>query len=381
MIKSFLVALDGSETSSQIISYVVALAKPLGAQLTLLTVVPPVEGAPAAMPTRVVEAPGAGRGAGAVSPPTPSSTAPTTAPAPGTVQSAEAKVQTEAQMVETVAQKAFDYLTAQAKALEQVGVKAFTHVARGDPRTEIIKVADETGAGAIAMSTRRTSALARGILGSVTDRVLHMSGRPLLVIQPKEPPTPLPEGWPRAVIVPLDGSELSETAIPMATFIAKGAGARMVFLRSMPLKDTEAVRGAMSAAEAEYGFKLERDRQGQIGYQYLDRFVTEAQSKGLEAEAQLYSGGAARRIVELANEIYCSLVVMTTHGASGFKRLMVGSVTDKVVRASGQAVMVLPPLIQESIFSGGTASSRPTPPPPPPPPAPPPQAPNVPPVR
>lgn len=366
-IQKFLVPLDGSEISAQIVPWVSALAAAMASHVTLLTVVPPA---------RDVRTGGAYRGIGDASgqlggpmPAKPPAAGAYGPPGEGPVAATgDVGVLTEMERVDAVRQMAFDYLSAQKAALEQRGIPTETHVTSGDPATEIVKAADSLGASAIAMSTRRSSVLARGILGSVTDRVLHMADRPMLIMHPQEPAGGGPsDRWPQTVIVPLDGSPLSETAVPMAAAMSRATGARIVFIRAVAQLTSQTAAGFTTASEAEYGMELEKERLGGQGHRYLQGFVEDARGQGLTAEAQVYAGRPEHRIVELAGESPGSLVVMTTRGRSGLQRWVLGSVTDKVVRSSGQPVFVLPPIMPESLTQPAEASTPPPPPPPPPP--------------
>lgn len=364
MIQKFLVPLDGSEISAQIVPWVSALSRALGSQVTLLTVVPPARDIQAGSGYgRIEDASGpiGGGGGGGTSRGPVSPGGPVAAGRAAQPATTDPGVQAQVQVIDAVRQMAFDYLSAQKAALEERSIATDIHVTSGDPATEIAKSADSLGASVIAMSTRRASSLARGILGSVTDRVLHIADRPMLIMHPREETNGgPPQGWPQCVIVPLDGSQLSETAVPMATEVARSTGARVIFMRAMPQVTTQAASGFTTAAEAEYGLHLEKERLGDTGQRYLHRFVEEARSQGLHAEPQVYGGRAAHRIVELAAENAGSLVVMTTRGNSGLQRWVVGSVADKVVRASGQPVLVLPPIVPETISQSTGIPPRPS---------------------
>lgn len=344
MIQNFLVPLDGSETSAQIVPWVARMAKAMGAKMRLVTVVSPVEDVPKGpAPSRTLFR--AGQFGEVATLPTPPTSEPEDAvrPSPGTAG--------EIRDLDDARQAAFDYLTEYARILGEQDITAFVHVAAGDPATEILKAADALGANAIAMSTRRSTPLARGILGSVTDRVLHITDRPVLVVHPANGASAgPPERWPESVIVPLDGSKLSESALPAAMDICRATQARLLLLRTMPNMMTE----------AETGVRLERDGEGTAGYAYLDAFVEQARSHGVTADATVYAGDAAPRIVEAASEAPGSLVVMTSRGRSGIQRWMVGSVTDKVVRASGHPVLVLPPVVPETVEHAAERPPKPS---------------------
>ena len=91
----------------------------------------------------------------------------------------------------------------------------------GSPAETVVAEANTVGAYLIAMSTRNESALARGILGSVTDRVLHSTCIPLLILQPENmSDESVGSGFVQHIVVPLDGSMLSEEAIAPATALA-----------------------------------------------------------------------------------------------------------------------------------------------------------------
>ena len=76
---------------------------------------------------------------------------------------------------------------------------------------------------------------------------------------------------------------------------------------------------------------------------YLKGMVKVLEKKGLAAQCEILRGAPGPRVVEFAKETPDSLVVMTTHGRSGFRRWVMGSVTDKVVRHAGEPVLVMRP--------------------------------------
>jgi nucleotide-binding universal stress UspA family protein len=76
---------------------------------------------------------------------------------------------------------------------------------------------------------------------------------------------------------------------------------------------------------------------------YLEPFVKSARDSGLAADSRSVIGNAVGAIIDSAEENEGSLIVMSTHGRSGFKRFFLGSVADKVVRSAGTPVLVLPP--------------------------------------
>ncbi|NQU97716.1 MAG: universal stress protein [Chloroflexi bacterium] len=308
MFDRILVPLDGSEHAERICGWVMGFAKTIGAEVELFAVVNPAR---------------------------------LTVPEAGARRSAEAPVESEAgpQVVDPAVEQALRYLEHRALGYEEIGVKAATKAVVGNPAEEIVKRAASAEIDMIAMATRRESALARGILGSVTDRVLHNTPVPLLTIRPQDGPSTFAKtGRPGIIVVPLDGSEVSERAVPVALFLAKASGAEVIFLQALPPPYVAAGELGVHFYTSDYVMSEEREEV----FRYLSAFVERAREEGVEATVRAPVGTAAACIVESIENQPGGLVVMSTHGASGFKRWVVGSVADKVIRSSGRPVLVLP---------------------------------------
>ena len=135
------------------------------------------------------------------------------------------------ELIEEESEYARQYLRTQIDWFQERGVTIATHVASGDPATEIISQAYELDARLIAMTTRRRSALMRGVLGSVSDRVLHATGVPILLARPGDVVGfENGEGLPRTIVMPLDGSNFAEAAVPFGEAIAKHTSGKVVFV-------------------------------------------------------------------------------------------------------------------------------------------------------
>jgi nucleotide-binding universal stress UspA family protein len=68
--------------------------------------------------------------------------------------------------------------------------------------------------------------------------------------------------------------------------------------------------------------------------QALDRMVHPAREEGIKVETHLFKGDPAAEIIKAAEDLQCDLIVMGTHGRTGIPRLLMGSVTERVLRAS-----------------------------------------------
>lgn len=348
MFKKILVPLDGSEQSERIGGWACGLAQGLGADIILLAVVDPDDIAMPGLGTDDVgvgstlagegryDQPGRDAARGAA--PGAMATTPVTGVTPAAAGSASAVTRT--QVIDEAVERARRYLLGEVERVTVSGGNAEVEVAVGNPAEEIVGAAERLGVDAIAMATRRESTLARGVLGSVTDRVVHTTTLPLLALHPEDASAfSGNSGAPGTLIVPLDGSELSEKSVPVAQSIAKAVGAKVMFIRSSATPYFGSSEAGVDYMPTNYGLTEIR----QDALLYLEPFVKATRDAGLESEARAVVGNAVNAIIETAEENEGSLIVMSTHGRSGFKRFFLGSVADKVIRSAGTPVLVLPP--------------------------------------
>lgn len=313
MIEKILVPLDGSELAASIVPYVAQLARGLDARVTLFTVVDPdAVDIPARLEARRARV----------------------SPAPLETGSRYASG-----IYERVERSIRDRLQNGVEGLADQGIHAEARVVFGKVAEEIVKVAEGESYSLIAMSTHARRVLARGILGSVTDRVVHTSLIPVLTITPAEARKYWQQGVNiAAVVTPLDGSSLSESALPYAEELAQKLSLRLVIARAVDI-------GMYTLAAEGYPISvtsLEEELEEEAN-SYLNATAEWLRARGLNATPRLLRGSPAKAIIDLAHEIPQSIVVMTTHGRSGFKRWIMGSVAEKVVRFSGHPVLIVPP--------------------------------------
>lgn len=309
MFRKILVPVDNSEESRTILRWAVGLAKATKSDLTLLSVIDTED-------IQIVEAGSLG----------------------GELPTAPAGVVTE------ISTKVRAALEIEAVELRKTGVGVDVRVVAGSPAESIVAEASELGVDLIAMATRRESALARGVLGSVTDRVLHSTITPLLILQPEDiTDESVGAGFVRHIVVPLDGSILSEQAVMPATELARATGAEIVFTEVVRLPVYGMDMGGVGYGSVHYAEDLDTKLQEENATRYLNGFVDNAESAGLKARAQVRVGNPSIQIVAEAAANEGSIIVMATHGAGGIKRWVIGSVTDKAIRSAHRPVLVIPP--------------------------------------
>jgi nucleotide-binding universal stress UspA family protein len=143
----------------------------------------------------------------------------------------------------------------------------------------------------------------------------------------------------KKIVVPLDGSDLAEAALPHARAIAERAGAELLLLRVAvsPLYIESPVDPTFSAVMVESALNMQKEAE-----QYLERIATPLRETGLSVTTRVHDGGtAAETILDEAKQFGADLIVMSTHGRSGISRWLIGSVADKVVHGAQIPVLLI----------------------------------------
>jgi nucleotide-binding universal stress UspA family protein len=229
-----------------------------------------------------------------------------------------------------------DYLGKIAKTLGAAAVT--TRCERGIAAETIIETAAADKNSLIVMATHGRSGLNRFLLGSVAEKVLRGSSNPVLLVKASEPVATQGEAPLTSVIVPLDGSELAEGVLPTVTELALKLDLEVFLVRAYAIP-----YGAYSAGEGFYDpVHLDAFLQmlKQETFDYLENKVAELKRKGLKVSYVAKEGLSADEIIKFARETPANLVAMSSHGRSGIKRWVLGSVTETVVRHSGDPVLI-----------------------------------------
>jgi len=121
------------------------------------------------------------------------------------------------------------------------------------------------------------------------------------------------------VLVPLDGSELAERAIPYAKAIAKSEGSEVILFTV----STNSER---------------LDRPMKV---YLDVNTKELESQKIKASAAIAYGNVAEEVIKFAEKHKTDLIIISTHGYSGIKRWMLGSVAEKILYGTCTPVLLI----------------------------------------
>ena len=207
------------------------------------------------------------------------------------------------------------------------------HLVMGPPVDAILDLGEEVGADLLVVGGRGHGMLGRLILGSVSEGVVHHATRPVLVMRGGEGAWP-----PERVVIGDDGSEAAKNAGELASSIGELFGARCALVRAYPelpeadragrVLDPRAVDDALRRAEHDLHERAEE----------LGRLV------GRHPRIGIAAGDAAVAILEEAREGDEAkvLIAVGSRGLGLARRLRLGSVSTKVLRAAKGPVLVWP---------------------------------------
>jgi nucleotide-binding universal stress UspA family protein len=141
----------------------------------------------------------------------------------------------------------------------------------------------------------------------------------------------------RRILVPLDGSQRAEEALPVARKMALGSGAAIVLLRVVDTSPESAPTVPSKPALFQSVGKVEQDQ----AESYLAAIAASEQFRGIAVETEVEFGLVAPTILSVAAARKADVIVICSHGFSRVTRWVMGSVAEKVARYSDIPVLVL----------------------------------------
>jgi nucleotide-binding universal stress UspA family protein len=212
-------------------------------------------------------------------------------------------------------------------------------VEKGKTEQVIIETAAADKGTLVTMATHGRSGMNRWLLGSVTEKVLRGGTNPMLLVRATEEGKTNGGAALKSIVVPLDGSELAERVLPAVAELAKTLKLAVVLFRAYNLPYS-AYAGGEGYYAVNYNELLTAMRDEAVDY--LKKKAEAVKKMGIaEVSCVAKEGFAADEIISQARQSPDNLIVMCTHGRSGVKRWMLGSVTETVVRHSGGPILVL----------------------------------------
>jgi nucleotide-binding universal stress UspA family protein len=217
----------------------------------------------------------------------------------------------------------------------------------GNPARSVAEAVAVLKPDIIACATHGRSGVQRLLYGSMAHRILIHSTVPVMLRHATgdEPPVEFRTGQaiPRRIMVPLDGSPLAETALPLARRLCAQWDADLFLVRVV---GKEAVPGPLTGGVPQYS-----------GTVHLPGDIEEAESylSGVAARIpgpvyrMALGGSAGDALIEFACAEAMTDIVMASHGRTGLARILLGSVADELIHRLHLPIVVVPALAHVSV--------------------------------
>ena len=239
-------------------------------------------------------------------------------------------------IIEDAVQHSTTYLRGVATTIAGTNVRC--SVEKGRAEDTIIEKAATDKTMLITMATHGRSGLNRFLLGSIAEKVLRGTVNPLLLIRAGDEKSQ-GEAMLKSIIVPLDGSELAEAVLPIVAEMAKKLDLEVELFRTYHVP-----YNVYSGDEGLYAVNYEELLAGlrDEAAEYLEKKAADLKRIGVaKVQCITKEGLAADEIISLGRKTPDNLIAMSSHGRSGVRRWVLGSVTELVVRHSGDPVLVI----------------------------------------
>ncbi len=233
-------------------------------------------------------------------------------------------------ILETTQSNTNQYLDNLCAALRDEGYAVSKQLFSGDPASVIVGLAKTLNVDMIAMTTHGRSGFVRWALGSVAERVIQNTTVPILLVRDATSvPAHVPGSVPFRIMVPLDGSKLSELALKKAKEVARQMNAKILLFTAfdVPVGDTLSLYTESLVSMEEMVDRWRKDTGT-----YLSEVAHRLRADGFNVETEMMLGEVAQVIEEVTVREKIDLIVMSTHGRSGLSRWVYGSVANKVLR-------------------------------------------------
>jgi nucleotide-binding universal stress UspA family protein len=214
----------------------------------------------------------------------------------------------------------------------RAGFEAETIVRAGRAAEEVLLVSQDVDL--ILIATHGRSGIARWRLGSVADKIVREAPCPTLVIGPNVS-VELESYALKRIVVPLDGTELGELALPLAVWIAGLTGAEIDLLRCVSITSV-----AYDPTLGVYPVDLLTAMED-AAKTYLQEVANRVGNKS-KVSMHMKVGSAGEEIIEHLTQTKADLVAMASHGRGGLVRAALGSVTDQVLHGPAPVFVVRP---------------------------------------
>jgi nucleotide-binding universal stress UspA family protein len=228
------------------------------------------------------------------------------------------------------------YLQGVAEELGAEGLKVSTEVRAGFLADCTKDLVEERNVDLVITSTRGKSGNKHWLSGGVSSKLMSKITKPVLLVQAEEDDltTEIPDF--ERVMVSLDGSIVSENALPITRSLSKAFDSEVILLSVPQVPEVQNYRAAAKAVEQI------RSRMVATMDNFLNAVSRSLREDGLKIRTMITGSLPVRTIVSTGEEENVDLIVLTSRGRGGLDRLFVGSVAESVVAESNKAVLMVP---------------------------------------
>jgi nucleotide-binding universal stress UspA family protein len=220
-----------------------------------------------------------------------------------------------------------------------LSTRARTHVITGGPAFhEICRLAQKIPADLIVTATHGRTGLKHVLLGSTAERIVQHSPCPVFVVRQKRTSLKTRRMFTtETIVVPVDFSACSLEGLNYAIPLADRVAAKIVLLHAVPLGPDYT-----SGSYAMYDLSGLEQKARTDGEERMRNFVSRLKFRPVKFETAITIGTPVQEICSFAELKDADLVITSTHGWTGLKRVLIGSTAERLVRHAPCSVLVVP---------------------------------------
>jgi nucleotide-binding universal stress UspA family protein len=240
------------------------------------------------------------------------------------------------QSQERAADDARNYLETVLDTYVDPAVAIFPLLEQGDPASMIVDIAHNEDVDLVVMSSHGYTGFSRWLLGSTAEKVVRSSDCPVLIVRDLLPM--------QNILITLDGSPLAEKILLPAFTIAKAFEAKITLLRIGQHTETLNMRQVAEVERIEPGMgSVMLENHYRHDEMYLNTIAIQYESFGVPVNCVTLKGNPAEHIIGVAEQYDIDLVAMSTHGRTGLRRWVYGSITEKILHSMNKSMLIVRP--------------------------------------
>jgi nucleotide-binding universal stress UspA family protein len=204
------------------------------------------------------------------------------------------------------------------------------------PSKETVDLAEQLGAGLIAIGTKGLTGIKHVLLGSVAERVVRLAPCPVLTVNADEPVRA--GSGPRRIariLVPVDFSDHAQRALETAIDLAKTFGADLHLLHCYQIHPSSVSPYGIIVPETfEHDIRM-------AALQRLSEWREKASARGIRVQEHITAHFPSEEICSISERLGIDLIVMGSRGLTGLKHLLLGSVAERTIQNAKCAVLTV----------------------------------------